>query len=274
MLTITILMDNTVLSGPRLRAQPGFCAWLEADGRKVLFDTGLDGLFLANARALDIDVCAAKDVVLSHGHYDHTGGLADWIQACAPAGPDRPRLVCHPHALDPKTKDGRLYGNRLHPSLLAHHFEMATSRGPRWLSERLVFLGEIERHYPFERTEPRALRLADDGARPDLLLDDSALVYVAEDGLVVLSGCAHAGLCNILRQARRVTGEERILDVVGGMHLIDPPPEQMQGTLDVLHAVSPAALHPAHCTRERFRRVLAHVAPGRDMGVGVRLEYD
>ncbi|KUG29998.1 7,8 dihydropteroate synthase (methanopterin) [hydrocarbon metagenome] len=153
------------------------------------------------------------------------------------------------------------------------------------LTERLVFLGEIPRHFDFESAPPPGDRLrraghdlpapgqAPDPDLPDTLADDTALAYASPDGLVILTGCAHAGVCNIVRHARRVCGETRIRDIVGGLHLLDASPARLEATGRCLAEAAPAAVHPCHCTDLAAKIVLSRFVPVSETGSGLVLDY-
>ena len=83
---------------------------------------------------------------------------------------------------------------------------------------------------------------------PDFLPDDSALVYNGREGLIIITGCSHAGICNIISQARKITGVDRVADIIGGLHLLEPPAEQLQATVDYLKKIKLSRLHACHCT--------------------------
>jgi 7,8-dihydropterin-6-yl-methyl-4-(beta-D-ribofuranosyl)aminobenzene 5'-phosphate synthase len=141
------------------------------------------------------------------------------------------------------------------------------------LTERLLFLGEIERTFAFEAQVPIG-RIVEGGVeKDDFLLDDSALCYTSAEGLVIITGCSHAGICNIVEYARKLTGEERVVDIIGGFHLLDPPKEQLQGTLEYMEALNPELLHACHCTDLNSKIALSEVANLKEVGVGLTLEY-
>ena len=106
------------------------------------------------------------------------------------------------------------------------------------------------------------------------MLDDSALVYRAEQGLVILSGCAHSGICNIIAYASRLTGERRIAAVLGGFHLTEQKQQQLQRTIETLKPLPIAQLYPCHCTCLKAKMALQEVAPVAEIGVGSVLCWD
>lgn len=277
---LTVLVDNNTLIDRYLQGEPAVCYFVEADGRRILFDTGYSDLFVRNAGRLGIDILGIDDVVLSHGHLDHTWGLFALIRHFTEAGFERrpvkkPRLVAHPEALRHQ-RSGRIpeVGLPLTAETLSRYFDLRLSREPVPLSERLTFLGEIERVHDFEAREPAGAIAGESTPGEGDLPDDSAIAYRAANGLVVLTGCAHAGICNIVDQARRTTGESRIADIVGGLHLLSPSERRLRGTIERLRALRPRKVHACHCTDLRSKIEMGRSLPLEEVGVGLRLEYE
>jgi 7,8-dihydropterin-6-yl-methyl-4-(beta-D-ribofuranosyl)aminobenzene 5'-phosphate synthase len=225
------------------------------DRSHIVFDTGMspDGM-AANMRRLGINAADVEVVVLSHGHFDHTTGLDGFIRAVG--RPNIP-IVVHPHlwtrrrlaipGIDPveiPTMSKRAVEDA--------GFEIIEARQPSLLfKDSVLITGEVARTSGFEAGMP--FHEADHGSgwEPDpLILDDQALVVnLRGAGLVVLTGCGHAGIVNIVRHAQRLTGIDRVHAIVGGFHLNGPlfspiiPP-----TVDALAALAPDVIVPAHCT--------------------------
>jgi len=154
-------------------------------------------------------------------------------------------------------------------------FPVNLSDTPVWITSDLVFLGEIPSRFMFEKTDPgkRTVLMTDGSTLPDLLLDDSALAYRSEAGLVIITGCSHAGICNITEYAREICGENRIVDIIGGLHLLSPEPDQMKKKGEYLQDLHLKALHACHCTSLSAKLALATYCPVQETGVGLRLEY-
>jgi 7,8-dihydropterin-6-yl-methyl-4-(beta-D-ribofuranosyl)aminobenzene 5'-phosphate synthase len=148
------------------------------------------------------------------------------------------------------------------------------SAGPVNLSPNLFCLGEIERQFPFERSlpGPRRIVMPDGSMQEDQILDDTSLAFRSREGLVVITGCAHAGICNTVEYAKKVCGENRVYDIVGGLHLRTAGP-QLDGTLAYIKDQNLSHLHACHCTALPAKVALAQVAPLQETGVGLRLEY-
>ena len=277
---ITILVDNTALFDRMFVAEHGFSAYIEADGKKILFDTGYSDAFLNNAGKMKIDLLDLDYIILSHGHFDHTGGLWHLIHRLMEAAiedtPCRlPRLIAHPRCFHPRPKQ-QLFdiGAVLSAEEVQRALPVELSAEPVKLAPGLFFLGEIDRKYPFETADPgpRRILLPDGSMQDDLLLDDTALAFHGRDGLVIITGCAHAGVCNTIDYAKKVCGENRIQDIIGGFHLRTSGP-QLDGTISYFRDLKPAALHACHCTSLGAKIALSKVAPLEETGVGLQLEY-
>jgi len=123
------------------------------------------------------------------------------------------------------------------------------SKPPVSLTPNLFFLGEIERMFSFETPlpGPRCIVMPDGSVQEDRLVDDTTLAYRSREGIVVITGCAHAGICNTVEYAKKICGENRVHDIIGGLHLRGTG-QQLDGTLDYLKGLNLAALHACHCT--------------------------
>jgi 7,8-dihydropterin-6-yl-methyl-4-(beta-D-ribofuranosyl)aminobenzene 5'-phosphate synthase len=275
---LTVLVDNN--AGHGLVGEWGLSFYIEADGQKILFDLGASDLFLKNAACLKIDLQDLNYLVFSHGHYDHTWGLDYLIQnylATRIPLEKRPTLVVHPMAFLPKFRDdGSEFGILIPEPVLSRNFKTNFTRKPVQLTENLFFLGEIPRKFDFEGNEPlgRAL-VSTNSLTADYLLDDTALAYKTPKGLIVITGCSHSGICNIVEYARQLVQEERVIDIIGGFHLMnlknnDP---NLMGTLSYLKKINPGQIHPCHCTDLRSKMVLEEVARVNEVSSGLILEY-
>jgi len=279
-MNLKVLVDNNTLIDRYFRGEPGVSFFIEDGSTKILFDVGYSSLFIENAFKMGINLLNLDFVVLSHGHIDHTWGLDPLVRLITEAkieGIDHkmPTLVAHPDAfLSRKVSGLEEIGSLISEEKLSRHFKTALCRDPFWLTDRLVFLGEIGRENDFEAKRPLGTISTEGSEEDDFLRDDSALAYRSTDGLVIVSGCSHSGICNIIEQARRIFSESRVLDVVGGFHLMDPPVRQMRETLRYFERLRPREVHACHCTDLESKVALAGVATLKDVGVGLDLEYD
>ncbi len=247
----------------------------------LLFDSGMtpDGL-IDNMRRLGLSPGDIEIVVLSHGHTDHVAGLDGLARAVGPANLP---LVVHPgvwtrRRLAVPGRDPVRLPALSRAALTGAGFEIVERRQPSLLFDGSVLItGEVDRVTPFERGLPFHEALAGDIWQPDpLILDDQALVLnVRDHGLVVLTGCGHAGIVNIARYVRRLTGVPQIAALLGGFHLIGPAFEPIIGpTVDALAELAPRAVMPAHCSGWRANHALAARLPDAYIpgSVGSRLE--
>jgi 7,8-dihydropterin-6-yl-methyl-4-(beta-D-ribofuranosyl)aminobenzene 5'-phosphate synthase len=280
-LSLTVLADNTTTTDRLFMGEPGLSFLLETAGKKILFDTGLSGLFLDNAEKMGIGLKDPDFLVLSHGHRDHTGGLA--MLVCHLAGSRAggtarrmPDLIAHPRCFWPKEKEpGSVNGSPMSEDEVRQHFRLTLSADPVRITDRLFFLGEIPRKFAFEKTETgtRKIHRPDGRVEPDLLLDDSALAFCSDEGLVIITGCSHAGICNIIDHAREVCGERRIVGIIGGLHLLTPDLHRWKMTGEYLGELQLQSLHACHCTSLASKIYLAGYARVQESGVGLTLEW-
>ncbi len=249
-LRLTILVDNR--GGCGLVEEHGFAVGLELPGRRILFDTGKGEGLIPNAAGLGWDLAGIDDLVLSHGHYDHTGSLAE-VLALNP----NCRVYAHPGAGIARysvkageaprdisiTADNAAALRALSPSRLRPVAE------PVWLTPQLGLTGEIPRRHPLEDTGGPFF-LDPHGKDSDLLEDDLALWFDSGDGLVILTGCCHAGVINTVEQIRSLSGVERVRALIGGLHLVNASAERLAATCAALRSWQPEWLAPCHCTGE------------------------
>ena len=242
-----------------LIAEPGFSALvqMQAGGRErtLLFDTGVSPNGMAeNMRRLGIDAGEIEVIVLSHGHWDHVTGMEGLVRRL---GSTRLPVMIHPEFWSRR----RISFPGLEPaelpatsrsSLEDMGFAIVEERQPSFLLDGAVLItGEVDRTTPFETGFQGHQALRDGTWQDDpLILDDQALVVRVRDrGLVVLTGCGHAGIVNTVRYVRRLTGEDTIAGVIGGFHLSGPMFEPIiEPTVEAFAELSPALLAPAHCT--------------------------
>lgn len=273
-------------TGDALLAEHGFSCLVtvEKAGRavRVLFDAGLTphGL-VENMRRLEISPGDVDIVVLSHGHWDHTTGMDGFAAAVGRAS--LPVLI-HPEfwsrrRLAPLGRDPVELPTTSRGALEGAGFEIVEERQPSFLLEgSLLVTGEVDRTTEFEQGFPIHQANREGRWQPDpLILDDQALVArVRGRGLVVLTGCGHSGIVNIVRYARRLTGEDRVHAVIGGFHLGGPLFEKVIApTCDALAAFEPDHLVPCHCTGWRAIHAIAARFPTAFLqnAVGTRFEF-
>jgi 7,8-dihydropterin-6-yl-methyl-4-(beta-D-ribofuranosyl)aminobenzene 5'-phosphate synthase len=276
-LSLKVLVDNCTITDRYFSGEPGLSFLIETEGKKILFDTGYSDLFLKNAQKLGENLLDLDFVILSHGHLDHTGGLPVLIQHMTTSIIHQipvkvPLIVAHPYCFYPRPKSPvPNTGSILSEEELSRHFTVTQSAQPKWLTENLVFLGQIDRIFDFEESDPgkRTIIMKDGRIEKDLMLDDSALVFRASHGLVIITGCSHAGICNIVEHARKVCGDNRIIDIIGGLHLLTPNQQRIECTGRYLEHLQLHALHACHCTSLSSKIELARDTPLQEVGAGM-----
>ncbi len=276
---LKVLVDNNTLIDRYFKGEPGVSYYLEADGRKILFDVGYSDLFIENAKKMDVNLLDLDYLVLSHSHLDHSWGLQHLIKLFTEAQIEnkeykKPELITHPATFASRIV-GKIdqIGSLISKERAARHFNLNLSREHFKLTENLIFLGEIERKNDFEAQKAIGKVIKNGSKEPDYILEDSALAYNTSQGLVIITGCSHAGICNIIEQAKSIFKEDRIVDLIGGFHLQNPSRKQREGTKSYFQKLKPAAVHAAHCTDLQSKIELAEVVDLKEVGVGLKLDY-
>ncbi len=255
---LTTLAENTT-ARPATFGEEGLSILIEAGTSIILLDTGQTVSAVLNAAALGVDLSRVEKIVLSHGHFDHTGGLRSVLRKMR----KNVEVVCHPDVWAPKYavgKDGaeRFIGvpfQRAELESLGARFAMG--RGPVVIAEKVTALGEVSMENDFETIDPHLFVRDGAALRPDDLLDDRAVVIDSGDGLVVVLGCAHRGIVNTLKSAQKLTGVERINLVVGGSHLVGSEEERVWQTVAALKQLNVERLGLCHCTSLPAAAILA-----------------
>jgi len=247
---ITTISENTAMAGGLL-SEWGLSILIETKGLKILFDTGQSVSAAYNADLLGIDLSLLDKIVLSHGHFDHTGGLHDVLKKIGKKIP----VLAHPDVWDLKYS--------LQPNMDVHRYigipykkkeleklgaDFVLNKEAVWLADNMVITGEVPMTTGYEQIDQGLFVKQGDRFVPDQLLDDRSIILKTAKGLLVIAGCAHRGIINILQYARKLTGEERIHAVIGGIHLFRASIEQRERTIEAFKKMKVEKIGVSHCT--------------------------
>ncbi len=234
MLKVTILNDNA--PGNTCSSEHGLSYIVQAD-KTILFDLGPSDIFLKNAKKLNVNIDNIDTIALSHGHWDHGNGLKYLTNK---------KLITHPDSFQKKyrKKDHSYIGLPLSEEEARKNFDLILSKTPYKISEQIIFLGEIPRLNNFEA---QITNFVLENGKDDFVLDDSALAVKTKKGLVIVSGCAHSGICNIIEYAQKVTQTKKVYGVIGGFHL-KKDDLQTQKTIEYFKNLNIEKIYPSHCT--------------------------
>ena len=262
-LKVTILVENTVGIPLGILSEWGLSMLLDFGDERILLDTGEQGNLMSNAQILGHDLRQIDRVILSHGHYDHTGGLLKFLQYRG-----RVPVYAHPDLFSGHYGRGlngekNYLGVPFRPEQLeSAGAEFHWHREPVELGPGLWLSGEVPRETAFERVDDRLVEIKGGQTVPDSIPDDLSLFYVTDLGLVILLGCAHSGLVNIVEHAKRVTGKGKVRAILGGTHLGPATPDQQKQTIDYIRGLDLTCLAPNHCTGLGMVSQLAAEFPG------------
>ncbi|MFA6424662.1 MAG: MBL fold metallo-hydrolase [Phycisphaerae bacterium] len=240
-----ILTEDTAIPG--FEKEHGLSIYFEKDGKKFLFDTGQSGMFMRNAKKLNLDLNDIDYLILSHGHYDHTDGLK-FINI-----PKKTKIICHPLCIKPKYYGKKYIG---FPDV---KLNIDVSEGMTKLSNNVCFLGQI----PGDRKRSLG-EVADNNERKkDFLLDDTGIAITEDDNLIVIVGCAHSGIVNITKYAISKFPRKKVY-VIGGFHMNDLAKSEIEKVIMQLDEIGVSDVYPGHCTGEdAIATILGHFSGSR-----------
>lgn len=248
-LKITTLCENTAV-GRDILGEHGLAVLVEAGNRRFLFDTGAGMTLLHNAAKMRVDLDGLDGVILSHGHYDHTGGLKPLLQAVGPT-----TVYAHPDVFGEKYRLRRDGGEPVYVGMPCSRKELEDAGAnfvltaePCRIADGLLITGEIPREDPREGFEESFFVKSGDGLVHDEVRDDLALIVETEAGAVLVLGCAHSGPVNSLKHALKILNGRRVRGVVGGMHLKDADSARIGRTVAAYRELGVETVAPCHCT--------------------------
>jgi len=260
---ITILIDNNAEEG--LMSEHGLALWIEAGGDHILFDTGQSEKALEhNAKTLGIDLAKTDKLVLSHGHYDHTGGLPAVLRQN-----QKVHVYCHPTALRARysIRDGQAKAVQM-PCQSVIALNELPAEQLHWLRNSSLLNGLVRISGPIPRrtkyeTAGGPFFLDPAGRKEDIIEDDISLWLRTSTGIIVCLGCAHAGLINTLNYGLELNRDLRLNTIIGGFHLLEANQIRMEKSITALNQIGFKRIIPCHCTGEEAKTKLEQVFPKR-----------
>jgi len=257
-LRIATLSENTAgING--FMGEWGLSILVESDEANVLFDTGQSLSTVHNAKLLGVDLSRVDKIVLSHGHFDHTGGLRSVLSEMG----KEIEVIAHPDIWQAKyatseSGDSRYIGipfSRGELEELGARFNLTSE--PVAISDSIMTSGEVPMVTDYEEIEPSLVVKEGGGFKPDTFRDDQALIIKTPPGLVVVSGCAHRGIVNTLYHAQKISGVKKIDTVIGGCHLVNASEERIWLTIAALKELGVGRLGACHCTGMAASAIMA-----------------
>ena len=257
---ITVLVDYDAKEG--LETEHGFAVWVKVGDRSILFDTGQTEITMGNVKKLGLDLKDAEALVLSHGHFDHTGNVPEFLAQNETAkiyhveGVHVDRFSCKP-GTPVRTINIQEVSSQ---AILALPEERVVAHAENlYLMPGVGLTGKVPRHTTFEDVGG-PFYLDPDSVEDDLIEDDQSMWFEMEDGLVILLGCCHAGVVNTIDYIRKLTGIEKVKGVIGGMHLVNADQNRLDETIKAMKSWEPTFMVPCHCTGEKAgQRMLAEM---------------
>lgn len=267
---LTILVDNNTFIDQYYHGEPAASFYIETEDKKILFDTGYSDILISNAEKMNIDLKQITHIVLSHGHDDHTKGLKylkDVIDLT------HVKLIAHPDCFLPKYNGDLYIGSPFSEEEIQKMTEYIPCKSTYRITENLLFLGEIPRTNTFENQNPIGEFEHQGERKEDYLLDDTAMIYRSKEGLFIITGCSHSGICNIIEYAKCICNEKKVYGVLGGFHLFEND-EQLRKTIAYLEKNNIGQFYPCHCVSLLARAKMMETLPVIETGVGLVVEIE
>ena len=245
---VTILCENCVFRNIGAIAEHGWAVFIETDQGNFLFDTGQGKSIVNNAQYFNKDLSTIKGIIISHHHIDHTGGLLDVLEQI-----DKVKVYSHPGLF----KNSYLIDKGKHRNIgIPFRREILESRGAQFkfntsfreIAPGLMLSGEIPRLTEFEKGSKKFLLKTKEVYAQDLIFDDQTLIVNTEKGLIIILGCSHSGMINIINHIIDKTGQNHIRTIIGGTHLGPASEETKEKTIQALKKYDIEKIGVSHCT--------------------------
>lgn len=265
---LTVLADNNTFIDQYYLGEPALCFYIEDEDTKLLLDTGYSDIFIRNASKLGINLSEVSVITFSHGHNDHTRGLT---YLCKQNSLINTSIIAHPDTFNERVFGTTSIGSSLSKGYLEKNSKLTLSKEPIKVSEHITFLGEIPSFNDFEKRKSFGTIKENVTEREDFVTDDTALVYNSGNGLFIITGCSHSGICNIIEYAKNICKEDRVIGVIGGFHLFEVS-EQLERTIHYFEENQIKELYPCHCVSFAPKAEIHRHIPVHEVGVGLEIE--
>lgn len=265
---ITVLIDNNTITDKYFYGEPALSLYIETAHKKILFDCGYSDIFIKNAMKSGINLNNIDCIVMSHGHDDHSGGLKYFADILKEKNEKTALVVAGVEFFNKRKDETGNFGCPYSQSEIERFLDVKISQTPLWIDD-IVFLGKIPRKNNFEGLT--ACGVSDN--KPDYVPEDSALVVKLSDGLVIVTGCSHSGIVNICEYAKAVCNTDRIISIIGGLHLKDASDDIIEKTKEYLKNLKLESLYACHCTGLKAQCSLSTAINLQETGSGLVLEF-
>ncbi len=244
----TVLCENYVDGQAGAIAEHGWAVYLETNQGNFLFDTGQGKAIINNALYFKKDLSIIKGIIISHHHWDHTGGLFDVLQQTG-----KIKVYSHPdifkNSYSVRSRVARNIGIPFRQEILeSKGAEFVFNTEPEEIVPGMVFSGEIPRKTSFEKGDNKLMVKSKKGFIQDNILDDQTLIIKTDKGLFIILGCSHSGIVNIINYAIKMTGQEHIHTIIGGTHLGPADEETREKSIHALKKFDIERIGVSHCT--------------------------
>ncbi|PWC10261.1 MBL fold metallo-hydrolase [Brenneria corticis] len=241
---IITICENHVEPSFGLRASHGFSLYIEFNGKRIIYDVGQDDSFIKNAKLLNIDITKCEHIIISHGHFDHSGALSDAICFISPE-----RIIIQKSAFDKKyrSSEGKLSDIGIGSELKEMNFNYAYEKSFLLDDNIWALVNTPKTAECFSSKEPLFVE-RDGKIIDDDFSDEISLAIKTSRGLIVLSACSHRGCYNILAHAKKITGVERIACFIGGTHLCFKHRDDAHKELNEINKMNIGSYFLGHCS--------------------------
>ena len=263
---LIVLCDNNTFIDNYLLGEPALSYYIQNGKDKILFDLGYSNVYKINAKRLNIDITNVNKIAFSHGHDDHTRGLKYLPKEC------KPLVYYTPQLFEEKWCDGLKISAPYTLEQMKCKYKLKEVKNPVEISKNLYYLGPIPRVFKWEKNTSKTQHIVNGKLQYDEMPDDTALCYVADDGIVIIQGCSHSGICNTCEYAKRLFNKP-IKCIIGGFHIMSLD-DKAKHTIKYFQKQQNIQLYPCHCTCLEVKAALINTNLNvQDVGSGLILEF-